>query len=112
MKGNCILMFGEKISWPTLCSDSVFLYRDEGEHPGIDRAFGLHALFGPTDKETPIAKDKLQAQLLEDFDLEVDVDSLFIGAVGNEISHDAFTQVISGSLANPRLIAQRASMAS
>ena len=71
-----------------------------------------YCAFGPADKETPIAKDKLQAQLLEDFDLEVDVDSLFIGAVGNEISHEAFTAVISGTLANPRMVAQRASIAS
>jgi|TARA_B110001469_G_scaffold84868_1_gene80351 Ca2+-binding EF-hand superfamily protein len=63
--------------------------------------------FGPKDKETPIAKDKLQAQLLEDFGLEIDVDSLFIGSVGNEISHDAFSQMVAGSLANPRHIAQR-----
>ena len=66
-----------------------------------------YCAFGPADKDTPIAKDKLQAQLLEDYGLEVDVDSLFIGAVGNEISHDAFSQVIAGSLANPRHIAQR-----
>ena len=69
-----------------------------------------YCAFGPKDATTPIAKDKLQAQLLEDFGLEVDVESLFIGSAGNEISHESFTQVISGSLANPRHIAQRVSI--
>merc|ERR1719263_883783 len=62
--------------------------------------------FGPTDKEQPISKDKLKEQLMEQYGLEVDVDSLFVNAVGNEISHDAFTQVIAGSLANPRHVSQ------
>ena len=46
IEGNYISMSGEKISWTALCSDSVFLYQDEDENPGIDRTFGLHALFG------------------------------------------------------------------
>ena len=32
--------------WTTLYSDATFLYRDESENPGIDRAFALHAFYG------------------------------------------------------------------
>ena len=100
--GNGKIEMREFLKWyGAICNEGTGNASEEQD------VLDAYCAFGPADKDTPIAKDKLQAQLLEDYGLEVDVDSLFIGAVGNEISHDAFSQVIAGSLANPRHIAQR-----